>query len=81
VTTVRVIAEYVETWDGGHGYPGFCVCRVVEEDGKPVRVERGKPIYLREHPEMKDWWTVYQLAASNMRSLAWWKDKRKKKAA
>lgn len=69
----RVVAEYVETWDSGYGYPGFCVCQVVEEVGKPVRVERGKPIYLRDHPEAKDWVTVFDVAERNLRALAWWK--------
>lgn len=81
--TERILAEYVETWDGGHGYPGFCVVRVIEEEGKPIRLERGKAMYLRHMPDMRDWWDVYQRAASNLRSRAWYEEheKRKKKAA
>ena len=62
----RVIAEYIETWDGGHGYPGFCVCKVVEEEGKPIRVVRGDPFYLRDYPQMRDWWTVHRMATSQL---------------
>jgi hypothetical protein len=78
----RVIAEYVETWSGAHGHPGFCVCRVIEEEGKPVRVERGKAMYLRHMPEMRDWVDIFDRADSNLRARAWYEQhgKRKKRA-
>ena len=79
LNAVRVIAEYVETWDGGYGYPGFCVCRVIEEEGKPIRVERGKAMYLRHMPEMGDWVDIFNRAASNLRSRAWFEENGKKR--
>lgn len=61
----RVIAEYVETWAGQ--YAGFCLCQVIEEEGKPVRVKRGKAMYLHAIPEMRDWVAVFERADSNLR--------------
>lgn len=75
----RILAEYVETWDGGHGYPGFCICRVIEEEGKPIRVERGKAIYLRNAPDMGDWVAIFDRATSNLRSRAWYEEYGKKR--
>ena len=66
----RVVAEFIETWDGGHNYPGFCLVQVVEEEGRPMRVVRGKAIYLRDHPELKDWWSIHDMAAKNLRAVA-----------
>lgn len=79
----RVVAEYVETWDNSHNYAGFCVCQVVEEVGKPLRVERGKAVYLRDHPEARDWHELFVMAQRNLRSVAWWKkaEAKRKKAA
>lgn len=77
----RVIAEYIETWNGGHGYPGFCVCQVVEEEGKPIRVERGKAMYLRDMPDMQDWVDIFNRAASNLRARAWYETRAKRKKA
>ena len=75
----RVIGEYVETW-GGAGYtPGFCVCQVIEEEGKPIRVERGKAVYLKDAPEMGDWMAIWERANSNLRARAWYEAHGKKK--
>lgn len=75
----RVIAEYVETWDGVNGYAGFCVCQVIEEEGKPIRVERGKALYLRDLPEMRDWFEIYNRADRNLRARAWYETQHRKK--
>lgn len=77
----RIIAEYVETWDGGHGWPGFCVCQVVEEEGKPIRVERGRAMYLRDMPEMADWVDIFKRASSNLSARAWYEANHKRKRA
>lgn len=79
----RVLAEYIETWDGGHGYPGFCICQVIEDEGKPVRIKRGKAMYLRDMPEMGDWIEIFNRASSNLRARAWYEItmKKRKKAA
>jgi hypothetical protein len=50
--------------------------------GKPVRIERGKAMYLRHMPEMADWLDIFNRAASNLRSRAWYEEhSRKKKRA
>ena len=74
----RVIAEYVETWNGGHNYPGFCLVQVVEEVGKPIRVVRGRPRYIRDYPEMLDWQSIHMMATSNLRATALAKPRRRK---
>jgi hypothetical protein len=77
----RVIGEYVETWSGAHTVPGFCICRVIEEEGKPIRVQRSKAIYLKDAPEMGDWIAVFDRANSNLRSRAWYEEHGKKRNA
>lgn len=77
----RIIAEYVETWDGVNGYAGFCVCQVIEEEGKPVRVHRGKALYLRDLPDMRDWFEIYNRSASNLKARAYYETKHKKRKA
>lgn len=79
MTDRRVIAEYVETWDGAHKHPGFCVVRVVEQFGKPIRVERGRPCYIAEYPEMNDWSRVHKMAENNMKAMAFAPRRRRKK--
>lgn len=44
----RVEAEWLDTWGGEHGHPGFCRCELRQYADGSAHVMRGEPVYTND---------------------------------